>query len=151
MVPTLVDMVPGGSDLDPISTFAVVAHTNDPLTNWKSFPKRGFSVDNLSPMAPANVMAKEIFVDNTRSGVQITWDESQDEDFKYFAVYRSENPGINTNVTTPLATMTGTDFVDDNVAVGATYYYAITAYDFNKNQSDPTEVNYLVPCLKSSV
>ncbi len=144
VVPTLVDMVPGGSDLDPISTFAVVAHTNDPLTNWKSFPKRGFSVDNLSPMAPANVMAKEIFVDNTRSGVQITWDESQDEDFKYFAVYRSENPGINTNVTTPLATMTGTDFVDDNVAVGATYYYAITAYDFNKNQSDPTEVNYLV-------
>ncbi|MCB9068987.1 MAG: hypothetical protein H6629_14405 [Calditrichae bacterium] len=34
-------------------SYVVSAHTADPLTNWKSFPKDGVSEDNLAPSAPA--------------------------------------------------------------------------------------------------
>ncbi len=144
VVPTLADSVEGGGVYPPWSVFGVTAHTDDPTVIFMSFPNRGFSVDNLIPAPPANFSAKEIYVSEGQLGTELTWDASVDEDFDYFAVYKSQSPGINPKTATPLATLTKTQFVDSEVTVGETYYYAIAAFDFNNNQSDAKEVNLLV-------
>ncbi|MFQ5709251.1 MAG: FG-GAP-like repeat-containing protein [bacterium] len=132
-VPTLVDKVEGSTE-PALSTFVVFAHTADPLINWGSLPKSGFSVDNLIPTAPTSVLASE-----TANGVQLTWDESPDEDFNYFAVVRGAAAGFDPATAEVLGTTTDTQFLDPDVAVGQTWYYRVVAFDFNKNQGEFSE------------
>jgi hypothetical protein len=128
VVPTLGD----GAEWE--ATYVVSAHTADPLTNWKSFPKSGTSEDNLIPTAPTNLIAEPIIPD-----VQLIWDESPDPDFNYFSIRRGDQAGFDpTDPATEVGTTTEPQFTDTNPG-GGTWYYRVVAYDFNGNLGEFSE------------
>ena len=114
------------------STFVVTAHTMDPNQFFDSQPASGYSVDNLVPSVPEDFLASYSQETGT---VQLTWSPIPDEDFDYFAIYRSDAAGVSPE-NDPYAFTTDTTFVDQDVVTGETYYYVVTAFDFNGNQSD---------------
>ncbi|MDZ7342964.1 MAG: T9SS type A sorting domain-containing protein, partial [candidate division KSB1 bacterium] len=97
---------------------------------YETAPDSGYSVDNLAPAPPSNVSASI-----TANTVKLQWDDPVDQDFRYFAIYRSTTPGFDPTGTTPLATLVGTEYTDTNVVTGNTYYYRLSAFDFAGNQS----------------
>ena len=116
------------------SVFMVSGHTSIPAIYAVSAPDSGYSVDNLAPVAPTNLMARE-----TDAGIALAWDEPVDADFKYFAVYRSTQPNFPIETTEPISKTTENEYVDADVSVGTTYYYKVTAFDFSGNESLPSE------------
>ncbi len=129
VVPTLGD----GPDWE--ATFFVTAHTVDPVTNWKSFPKMGMSEDNLIPTAPT------VEAQMTDTQIQLVWEELPDPDINYYSIRRGTNPEFDPNdPATEIGTTVETMFVDDNVQPGQTYYYRVVAFDFNGNQGEFSEV-----------
>ena len=116
------------------SVFRVSGHTAIPTVYAISPPDSGYSIDNLAPMAPSGFVGQE-----TETGIALSWNEPVDEDFKYFALYRSTTSGFDPHSTEPLATITENNFIDADVAIGTTYYYRLSAFDFSGNESDYTD------------
>ena len=131
VVPTVYDSTAAGPAL---TTFKVVALTQGGMA-YDSQPGQGYSIDNLVPAAPANLVAGRI----GGSDIMLTWDDPVDEDFNYFAVYRSEVAGFEPSEDNLVATLTGVEFTDAALEMEKTYYYKVYAYDFSGNQSDPSD------------
>jgi hypothetical protein len=127
----------GDSTMDDIfwSRFMVTAHTTDPEVFYTSAVDSGYSIDNLAPAVPTGLLAS-ITGENT---VQLTWPPPVDEDFDYFRIYRDVQPDFDPTGTEPLAEVIDTTLTDSEVATGATYYYRISAVDFNGNESEYSE------------
>ena len=66
--------------------------------------------------------------------VYLYWYANQEEDFDFYVVYRStvELAGPYTEI----ATTADPQYVDNAVSNGDTYFYAVTAVDFDLNESD---------------
>ncbi|MCB9503878.1 MAG: T9SS type A sorting domain-containing protein [Deferribacteres bacterium] len=128
VVPTLYDKTQSSEGM---STFKI-AGTNG-VQNFETDAAAGYSVDNLVPMAPANAS-----VQITDGGVLLQWDESEDADFNYFAVYRAEESGFAPTEDNMIATLTGMSYTDANVVTGSKYYYRVAAFDFSENQGEMT-------------
>ena len=122
------------------STFIITAHRYNHWedrwefydSNWQS----GYSIDNLKPQVPMGLMASA----NDDASIALNWQQVPDEDFEYFTIYRGTasefTPGE------AYAYMVDTAYVDLETGIGETYYYLVTATDFNGNESDySTEVN----------
>jgi len=92
----------------------------------------GWSVDNLKPSVPTGV---EVVL--TETLVTLTWDPCPDDDFNYFAIYRSEESG--TFPEEPYGYTIGTTF-EDIIGEDDYFFYMITAVDFAGNESDGTGV-----------
>ena len=136
VVPTLVNTVEGDTLR---STFKVLGKTKAGI-QAETDPMSGHSVDNLAPAVPGNVAVAL----NDLTAV-LTWDESLDKDFNYFAVYRSETQGFVPSVDNMVTTTIEKTFNDSQVELGKTYYYKVTAMDFSKNQSEiSNEVNLTI-------
>lgn len=127
VVPTLFDSTAAG---DGMTEFKVVALTASGNVH-ESVPASGYSVDNLVPMAPTGFLAAL-----SGNEVNLTWDESEDVDFNYFAIYKGTEAGFVPSAENRLATTTGTEFFDSEIEAGNTYYYKIAAYDFSGNESE---------------
>jgi hypothetical protein len=125
VVPTL-----GDGMEEWLTDFIVSSHTPDPLENWKSFPKSGYSVDNLIPTAPLNLTGNVV-----NSNVELAWDESPDPDFNYFSIRRGTETGFDPTLATEIGTTTANTYVDENVGTG-NFFYRVVAYDFNANQGE---------------
>ena len=128
VVPTLVDWdVETGTGY---SVFFVRAATGDPSVYYDSPPDSGYSVDNIPPATPTGLDLEYNATQNL-----LSWDESPDEDFQHFRIYRADtldftpSPGNLHHVTID------TSWVD-NVTEAWTYYYKMTAVDFAGNESD---------------
>ncbi len=117
-----------------LSTFMVTGHTRIPAVFVASAPESGYSVDNLAPAVPGNMAGIE-----TEAGALLTWNKALDDDFKYFAIYRSTTPGFDANALEPISTVTEPTYTDGNVMVGETYYYRLSAFDFSGNESEFTD------------
>ncbi len=121
------------------SVFFVAGHASGQI--YESAPDSGYSVDNLAPFAPSNVVAS--LLPNKTVGLQ--WADPVDEDFQYFAIYRSTTAGFDPKGTQPLATLTGVNYNDTAVTPASQYYYRISAYDFAGNESNYSpELNVFV-------
>lgn len=119
VVPTLCDStVAEGMGL---STFFLRAMTPDPLEFFDSPPCSGYSLDNLAPMVPQNLVL---------AGTLLGWDPAADEDFGYFTVYGSSSQVLDASAAV-VGRTTGTSF-----AVGGSPhpYYHLTATDFAGNE-----------------
>ncbi len=128
VVPTLYD----STATDPgLTSFVVVALTQGGMTT-ESTPAAGYSVDNLIPMAPTNVVAQVI----GSSNVKLTWDDPVDEDFNYFGIYRSTQEGFEPMDDMLVATTTGVELSDATIKFDGTYYYKVCAFDFAGNRSE---------------
>lgn len=130
VAPTLVDSnhVTGPTG-DYYSTFRVTAHTWDPWTFFDSEPMSGYSVDNLPPRVPGGLTVVSVGDDN-----QLTWRPNPEEDLEYYTVYRGET--LDFQPDQPYAFTTDTLFIDTDSDPTRTYYYTVTATDFNGNESD---------------
>ncbi|MCI0690912.1 T9SS type A sorting domain-containing protein [candidate division KSB1 bacterium] len=137
VAPTLYDST--AADGIRWSFFFVAAHAGSQI--YESAPDSGYSVDNLAPFAPSNVVASLL----PNKTVSLGWADPVDEDFQYFAIYRSTTAGFDPKGTTPLATLTDVNYNDTEVTPGSQYYYRISAYDFAGNESKYSpELNVLV-------
>ncbi len=132
-VPTLFNETP--EDGTPYSWFYVSAVGSDG-TRWDSGPARGVSVDNLVPTAPTNLAASEDENSAESSFIALSWDESSDEDFDYFAIVRGDQAGFDAASAATIGTTTGTSFVDEDVSAGQSFFYRVVAFDFNGNQGE---------------
>ena len=114
------------------SKFIVTAHTTDPEVYYTSEVDSGFSVDNLAPALPTGLLATP--TDN--SEIILDWDAPIDEDFKYFAIYRSVESGFDPTGMEPHALTIDIKFTDTDITVSETYYYRLSAFDENGNESN---------------
>jgi len=82
------------------------------------------------PAAPVNVAATA----NSSTVVTVTWSENIPPNglpVQYYTIFRGTSPtGL-----TPLATRSGSPFIDTGASPNATYYYAIEAVDTSQDTS----------------
>jgi hypothetical protein len=105
--------------------FYVRAATDDPVVFFDSPADSGYSKDNLAPSVPQN------FVFTSGS---LTWDESRDSDFDYFAVYGSNSNSFGAATLINYTTTPGM-----NVNAQPYSYYYVTATDFSGNEGKPAQ------------
>ncbi|MBI4428071.1 MAG: T9SS type A sorting domain-containing protein, partial [Ignavibacteriales bacterium] len=111
--------------------FRVASHFSYNFYVLKSPVDSGYSVDNLVPQIPSGLGGSA-----NGANFVMSWNEPQDEDFQYFAVYRSTTSDFSVQGMVPHAMTTAPTYTDVGVVGGGTsYYYKITAYDFSGNQS----------------
>jgi hypothetical protein len=111
--------------------FMVTMWTDDPDLYWDTPVNRGYSVDNLAPGVPSGFQVTY----NAGSNL-LSWDESNDEDFQYFSIYRGESEDFIPSAGNLLATMTETSWVDGDGTWQ--HHYKISATDDAGNESDAT-------------
>lgn len=126
-VPTLYDSNPTDSTE---AIFKVIGVTANGMSA-ETAEMGGYSVDNLAPMAPANLNGS---FDGSK--VNLTWDEPMDEDFQYFAIYRSTEQGFDPSAMDAYTTVTANNFADTDFDGSEKLYYQISAFDFNGNESE---------------
>jgi len=130
--PTLSDSSVGGT---AITKFLVSAHTTSPYVFWNSNIDSGYSVDNLSPVPPANAQATPL----GNSIARLRWDRNRtDPDVGSYRVYRSSVSGFPLADSTRVLSTADTSVVDTPSVAGVTYYYRITTVDIHGNESAPS-------------
>ena len=112
---------------DGMTEFKVVASTAGGI--FHSEPMMGYSVDNILPGVPGGVMA--MVADNT---VELSWNESVDEDFQYFMVEKTSMSGFEMIETADAF------YVDENYISSEVHSYRVAAVDHAGNQSEFSEV-----------
>lgn len=111
---------------------------------WRLLPV-GAPIEFNAPAAPANLIATA----NAES-VRLDWSASADTDVNAYTIFRSETTGGPYN--TIARNVKTLSFVDNTVAAGETYFYAVKAVDNSLNRSGysnevsatPTGANDLV-------
>jgi hypothetical protein len=130
IVPTLYDStVAAGMKY---STFYVAGYAANSAAVYSSAPDSGYSVDNLRPITPQGLIASRV-----SNGAKLVWNAPTDPDIDYYVVYRSMTPNFDPLGVTPIADkVKGTEYVDQSVSTGNTYFYAIQAVDLSGLKSD---------------
>ena len=119
----------------------------------------GCGSDSSSPVAPEDnvppaavtALTADVHATNDPS-VSLTWDPGSEPDLVGYRVYRTERAdaigstkrGSARITRTPVEELTGTTFVDDNVSLGETYSYCVTAVDQAGNESGRAFATVLV-------
>ena len=111
------------------SAFYIRAASDDPSGFFDSPIDSGYSVDNLAPAVPANLVYT--------AGV-LSWSQSLAADYNYFSVYGS-NTGSFASATLVDYTVTPTM----NVSASSYIYYFVTATDFSGNEGRAAVINTL--------
>ncbi|MFA5423480.1 MAG: glycoside hydrolase family 30 beta sandwich domain-containing protein, partial [Phycisphaerae bacterium] len=86
-------------------------------------------IDTTAPAAPANLSTS-----GSDGFVSLDWADNTEPDLDGYNVYRSTTQGSGYS---PIATdVTDSDYLDNAVTNGTTYYYVVTAIDNLSNESD---------------
>jgi hypothetical protein len=93
-----------------------------------SAPDSGYSVDNIAPGVPQGFLASA-----QRSGNQLSWTAELPEDFQYFRLYRSTDPGFTPGPATLLRSTIDSHWLDP---AGGAFTYKLTSVDANGNESE---------------
>lgn len=132
VVPTLKDSSMNGGLY--YSEFKVLAHAAFSADWIETLPDSGYSVDNLSPDAPANINAK-ISGDN----FVISWMPSDAGDYSQTIIYRDKNPIENLTDDLVVGKVRGNQFSFSNTGNYSGYYYRVVHQDFNGNKENPSD------------
>jgi hypothetical protein len=118
----------------PLTEFMVVAEAGAFLL--PSGTISGYSVDNLSPGAPARLQAQTDHFD-----VLLAWEASgiDDEDLHHYNVYRSHDPDFGPGTSTLLSDDPTTSYFEVRVPQGL-WYFRVTAVDIHGNESAPSNI-----------
>ncbi len=128
VAPTLGDSTSSGIYY---SSFMVIAHTENVGSYFKSAEQSGYSIDNIAPMAPEYV--KSAVMEDYE--IQLLWNENTVEDFSHFAVYKGINAEFIPDVSNLVSNTTDTTF-SEYLLASDIYYYKVSAFDVNGNESD---------------
>jgi len=125
LAPTLRD----SSDVDSgLTEFRVIAGMNE--GTFISDPAWGYSVDNIAPGAPTG-----FHLNWTPEASILNWDESADEDFQYFKIYRGESEDFEPTEENLVHMTAETSWIDTDPDHGI--YYKLSAVDDAGNEGDP--------------
>ena len=139
--PTLYDSMPGTNG---ITYFLVSAQTNDPNLFYDSPVDSGYSVDNLAPMPPHNLIAAP-----SGNSVTLHWNQSPDADLGKYAVYRSPDSITSVSALQPYALCVDTMFVDNAPLLDG--FYLVRAVDIHDNYSTSSnEIRLVVTGVEES-
>ncbi len=111
------------------SVFRVSAHTANGAQVFFSAADSGYSVDNMPPAAPTNLIASLV-----GSHVNLGWDAPPDPDIEMFAVYRSTIPNFLPSSENQIGTTNTTGFIDQSIGGSPAYYYCVAAFDTAGNR-----------------
>jgi len=115
------------------SYFRVMAHTDTAHIFFISPIDSGYSVDNLFPAAPQNIIVEYII-----NGNLIKWQENTDSDFNFYAIHRAENANYEIDSSNRIGFSTINEYLDSTAVLGGKYYYKIATYDYSGNYSIST-------------
>ena len=124
-VPTLGDSTEAGENW---SVHVVTTHTTTPSIWFASAPDSGFSVDNIAPVPPQNLVFE--------TPELLSWDSALEQDFNHHSVHGSETPDFDDT-----ASFLG-HTVEPNFDISITpfTYYFVTTSDFAGNESAPAAI-----------
>jgi hypothetical protein len=111
------------------SVFRILAGMDE--GNWASEPASGYSVDNLAPFAPENLTGYM-----TSDQLHLNWSEPLDDDFQYFAIFKSDENGQFNEEPIVATTNNYIDIDYDQFD----YSYRVTAFDLNGNESEESNI-----------
>ena len=117
--PTSCDSMAG---TDGVHYYMISAHLGDEDFFFDSDAVAGYSVDNLSPPPPTDLVASLL-----GNQVDLKWEMVQVQDFSHFIVYRNDEILVST---------TALSFIDSNLEEGRTYVYKLKAVDVHGNSSE---------------
>ncbi len=125
VVPTLADST--AEDGLQYSVYFIRAVTEEGVPFYDCQPDSGYSVDNLAPNAPANF--------NVTYGDEneLSWLANEEEDFRYYKIYRGETIDFPVDPEALLHTTTNTSWSD--IEGSSTSFYKISSVDFAGNES----------------
>ncbi|MBN1788387.1 MAG: hypothetical protein JW806_08330 [Sedimentisphaerales bacterium] len=86
-------------------------------------------IDTTPPAAPTGLAASA-----SDSMVALDWDDNNESDIEGYNVYRSTTHGAGF-VQINSVLVTSSDYIDNTVVNGTTYYYVVTAEDISANES----------------
>ena len=109
-----------GSD-NNVFFFRVTALTNTATVKWRSNILSGYSIDNLAPLPPSNLMAAQ--AGNT---VNLNWNRNSESDLRQYIIYRN---GIQIGTSITLS------FADNYFTNDSIFIYTIAAEDIHGNIS----------------
>jgi len=142
-VPTASDSTTNGI---PYFNFFISAESSDPFVFWDSNIDSGYSVDNLAPEMPANVMGSVI--SNT---VILHWNPNTENDLNGYNIYRSSMSSFNPDTMAAYAATSDTAYTDRNLPSSGGIYYIIRALDVHGNQSlSSNEVSIQITDIKEN-
>ncbi|HWO58037.1 MAG TPA: integrin alpha [bacterium] len=115
------------------TVFFVSGIGENPVDHFDSPVDSGYSLDNLAPAPPTNLIAAF-----SGSDVDLDWKSSATADFDYYRVYRDTVPGFALDPNKVIGETSDTSFVDSNAPSAAAVYYRVSAVDFSGNEGSPS-------------
>lgn len=109
------------------SVFMVRAMTSNPYDFYDSAPDSGYSLDNLAPNIPAG------FIVAYGPNNSLSWEPCEADDFRYYKIYRGNQPDFEIDPAHPLATVTEANWLDLDGDTQS--HYQISSVDFAGNES----------------
>jgi hypothetical protein len=137
VVPTRADSTARGI---PYETFRVDAFTSDTAVTFPSAPAIGYSVDNLAPPPPSDVVVHYDLDD-----VDLTWPASPAADLLAYEVFRGNTPGFALDDAHGIAVVHEPHH-RDRPGFGA-HYYRIVTIDVHGNRAASAEIAVGAPPL----
>jgi len=116
------------------TAFFVTAATANIDVFYPSNVDSGASIDNLAPESPLHLRPGE----SNAAGRALVWASNDEPDLGGYRIERSWSPAFAPGEVVVLATVPDTEFVDTDVAAGASY--RVIAVDRNGNASPPSAV-----------
>jgi hypothetical protein len=125
-------------------TYQIKARDKSPNQNETGWsPPASATPTDVPPAAPTGLLATP-----GDSQVSLDWNDNTEPDLDGYNVYRSETSG---SYGAPLAFVTESAYVDNDVVNGTTYYYVVTAVDLLSNESDNSNEASATPGSQSTV
>jgi predicted CXXCH cytochrome family protein len=112
------------------SVFYIAGYSKDNAVVYSTQPDSGYSMDNVTPLAPAGITAW--FTANT---VTLKWRANTEEDVYQYAIYRGTTASFDPTGSTPVAKVRALEYRDALAQTGVMYYYKISAIDASGNES----------------
>jgi len=123
---TLADSVEGEAY---INTYVVIAHTEDEDVYWYSDTLSGYSVDNIAPLAPT-----EMIVEMEYTAGRVTWADPTDFDYAYSNIYRNSSL---------IGSTDNTLYLDNDLVHMEEYEYEISHVDVHGNEGETASMNLI--------
>lgn len=93
--------------------------------------KMGYSVDNIHPMTPSNVISEMV----GETSMKMSWENEEDVDFEYYSVYKGSSPDFTPSQDNLVLQTEEKWFIDNDIVIGNTYHYVIASVDDAMNHS----------------
>ena len=116
------------------SLFFVSAMTPDPLIFFDSAPDSGYSVDNLPPHVPADLIGVGIIAGAT-TGLRLSWNTGEDPDISHYEVYKDLTEDFIPGETNYLGSTRNNSLLDEGWTILDQFYYKVAAVDIHDNVS----------------